>query len=201
MFTDFGEVDQKNGCRPNRPIFHKSPGFTCFAPRYLPKPWTSKNKEDSSLKLTNHSCMVVVLGIPSYWKKICLVSLKKWLGCNCERIMLFGGYGAINSWNSWPPATKCRNLIAVWHQMVLATFFPLKLQENIKFNRLVFSSKRLQNPSKRLQKPANAYKSGKVCQMVFCCFCGNAIFSPWRVGFPAQIWSNSRNSDPKEVCC
>ena len=50
--------------------------------------------------------------------------------------------------------------------MVLATFFPLKLQKNIKFNRLVFSSKRLQNPSKRPQKPANAYKSGKVCHMM-----------------------------------
>ena len=50
--------------------------------------------------------------------------------------------------------------------------FPLEffLKQNIKFNRLVFSSKRLQNPSKRLQKPANAYKSGKVCQMAFCSF-------------------------------
>ena len=76
-------------------------------------------------------------------------------------------------------------LIALWHPMVLATFFPLKLQENIKFNRLVFSSKRLQNPSKRPQKPANARKSGKICQMFFCSFCGNAIFS--RVRFPAQI--------------
>ena len=177
-----GKSTKKNGCRPNRPIFHKSPSFTCFALTYLPKPWTSKNKEDSSLKLTNHKIpVVVVLSTPSYWKKICRGSLKKWLGFKCERIMLFGGCGAINSWNSWRTATKCRNLIALWHQIVLATFFPLKLQKNIKSKRLVFSSKRLQNPSKRPQKPANAYKSGKVCQM-FLQFCRNAIFSPWRVG-------------------
>ena len=54
--------------------------------------------------------------------------------------------------------------------------FPLETAKNIKFNRLVFSSKRLQNPSKRPQKPANAYKSGKVCQMVFAVFVGMPSF-------------------------
>ena len=53
--------------------------------------------------------------------------------------------------------------------MVLATFFHLNffLKQNIKFNRLVFSSKRLQNGYKNQQTPTNQEKYVKWFFAVF----------------------------------